>query len=557
MLSAPSQAALIAKLERLALALGQHEATPVAAIAAALARDDLGETCRLALVAKDARSLAKSIEQALQSACATSRRRAGRCAAARSTPARLMPASSRSCSRAKARSTPGMLGDLAMCFGEVQQWLDFWHTLYAEPRGDNRTDIAFPHASEMDDASRKKLDARLHDMDVGSEAVFVAGMAMHALLRSLGVEPDVMMGHSSGESTALAASGAMPAETPLELAAFVRELNAVYEQVLAEGKIPTGALLAVGALSAEAVQEQHRVDRPRTSSSPWTTVPTSSCSTARRRRSRSCRTVLIGAGAICMPLPFDRGYHTPHFADVSAAFAAYYGRIKLRAPRVPLYSCASAGLFPATAAGVRKLAAAQWSQKVRFRETIEQMVADGVGCFVEVGPSGNLTAFVSDIPAGKAQVSIASNLRRRNGVEQLLTVLAQLYASGRPVRLQSLFDGRRIAAVDLAKPVDSRPYGVLLDNTMPMIRYSDLDREALRTFGGPASAAPPVAGLEASVVVAREPETGAVHRHRSAARARSARRRHGRVFRRHARLPGAAAGGRRVVASLVGRNGRA
>ena len=124
------------------------------------------------------------------------------------------------------------------------------------------------------------------------------------------------------------------------------------------------------------------------------------------------------------------------FAGVSAAFLAYYGRIKLRAPRVPLYSCASTQPFPTSAAGVRKLAAAQWSQKVRFRETIEQMVADGIGCFVEVGPSGNLTAFISDIPAGKAQVSIASNLRRRNGVEQLLTVLAQLYVSGRPVRLQ-------------------------------------------------------------------------------------------------------------------------
>src|SRR5262249_24297637 len=140
------------------------------------------------------------------------------------------------------------------CFSEVQQWLDFWHTIYAEPRGDNRTDIAFQHASELDDSTRKKLDARLHDMDVGSEAVFVAGMAIHALLRSLGCEPDVMLGHSSGESTALAASGALPAETPIELATFVRELNAVYERVLAEGKIAKGALLAVGALSAEAVQ---------------------------------------------------------------------------------------------------------------------------------------------------------------------------------------------------------------------------------------------------------------------------------------------------------------
>ena len=503
-LSAPSQAALIGKLERLALALGQHEATPIAGIAAALARDDLGETVRLALVAKDARSLAKSIEQALN-------RLRDKPAARWSLRSDAFYASAPDAGKlaflfpGEGSQYTGMLGDLAMCFGEVQQWLDFWHTIYAEPRGDNRTDIAFPHASEMDDASRKKLDARLHDMDVGSEAVFVAGMAMHALLRSLGVEPDVMMGHSSGESTALAASGALPAETSLELATFVRELNAVYERVLAEGNIATGALLAVGAFSAEAVHEQIA------STAPDVVVAMDNCANqlvvyGQPASIAKLQEVLTGAGAICLPLPFDRGYHTPDFAGVSAAFAAYYGRIKLRAPRVPLYSCASARLFPGTAAGVRKLAAAQWSQKVRFRETIEQMVADGVDCFVEVGPSGNLTTFVRDIPAGKAQVSIASNLRRRNGVEQLLTVLAQLYASGRPVRLQSLFDGRRIAAVDLAKPVDSRPYGVLLDNTMPMIRYSDLDREALRTFGAPAIATPPVAGVEASVV-AREPET--------------------------------------------------
>jgi acyl transferase domain-containing protein len=86
------------------------------------------------------------------------------------TAARPTPAGSRSCSRAKARSTPNNLADLALCFDEVRQWLDFWHSLYDQRAGDNRTDIAFPHASENDEASRKRLDARLHDMDVGSEA---------------------------------------------------------------------------------------------------------------------------------------------------------------------------------------------------------------------------------------------------------------------------------------------------------------------------------------------------------------------------------------------------
>ena len=68
--------------------------------------------------------------------------------------------------------------------------------------GQSRTDIVFP-SSEVDAARSAELEHRLHAMDVGSEAVFVGGMAMHELLTSLGVEPDVMLGHSSGESAAL------------------------------------------------------------------------------------------------------------------------------------------------------------------------------------------------------------------------------------------------------------------------------------------------------------------------------------------------------------------
>ena len=139
-------------------------------------------------------------------------------------------------------------------------------------------------------------------MDVGSEAVFVAGMAMHALLRSLGVHPDAMLGHSSGESSALAASGALPAGTPLELAAFVRQLNTVYERALADGKIATGALLAIGALRSRPWRTRSRRSDPG-SSSRWTTVTTRSCSMAAGLDRRAAGQCLIAAGGICMLLP--------------------------------------------------------------------------------------------------------------------------------------------------------------------------------------------------------------------------------------------------------------
>src|SRR6185295_6621339 len=349
------------------------------------------EPVRLAIVAKDMASLRRSLESA--------RRRLGDDAAPRWSTRGGVVFSERALDGRLAFLFPGegsqyigMLGDLALCFPEVREWLDFWHTLYDEPRGRNRTDVVFPAASELTDGGRRALEERLQQMDVGSEAVFVAGQAMHALLRSLGVEPDVMVGHSSGESAALAASGAVPAEAPAALAGFVRRLNAIYERVLAEGHIATGALLAVGAMPADLVASHIPA------SGADVVVAMDNCANQQvlygaREAIDALQKVLGDAGAICLPLSFDRGYHTPAFATVSAAFRGYYQDMGLRPPQIALYSCATAGLFPDTAAGAQELAALQWSSRVRFRETIERMHADGVRHFVEVGPSAHLTAF--------------------------------------------------------------------------------------------------------------------------------------------------------------------
>ena len=199
---------------------------------------------------------------------------------------------------------------------------------------------------------------------------------------------------------------------------------------------PTGALLAVGALPAEAVQAQIAatgspvVDRDGQLRQPAGAVRRQGRD--RRAAGRACRRPARSAcrcrSTAAITPPISPTSAPPSSPTTAASSCARRGCRSIPAPRP--------SLSRDRPAGVRKLAAAQWSQTVRFRETIEQMVADGVGCFVEVGPSGNLTAFVNDIPAGKAQTAIASNLRRRDGVEQLLTVLAQLYASGRPVRLR-------------------------------------------------------------------------------------------------------------------------
>lgn len=489
-LSADSRDALQAKLDRLAAALVRNPGWRLADVAAALARADSAQRHRLTIVAKDTTALDKSLAQALKklregsdapwstrSGVAYSHHRIeGKLAF-------LFPG--------EGSQYPAMFADLAQCFSAVQRWLDFWHGLHGLPAGQTRTDIVFP-SSEIGPEQRARLEQRLNDMDVGSEAVFIGGMAMHDLLVQLGVEADAMIGHSSGESAALGACGANPATTPEELAACIGQHFTVYDGLLKAGRIPTGALLAVGALPPATVEAQLAAV------GAGVTVAMDNCANqivlyGAPEAIAKVQQALTAQGGICMPLPFDRGYHTPVFADVSVAFLKYYKTIKLGRPKVPLYSCASVGLFPDSVAAVRQLAAAQWSQKVRFRETVLKMHDDGVRLFVEVGPSGNLTAFVNDILIDREFAALSTNVRRRNGVEQLLSVLGQLYVAGRGAVLERLFDGRAIETIDLDGQPSARQRP-LLDNTMPMLRLGDADRELVRNL----TAAPAIAVVPAA-----------------------------------------------------------
>lgn len=510
-LAAESTEALVERIAQVQAWLTARTDLSMGDIAASLA-GQVGEgACRLAIVASDAAGLNKQLQQALKklgSGGATSwATRGGMFYSAQPLEGKLafiFPG--------EGSQYSAMLSDMAQCFDDVRDWLDFWCGLYPDVPGERRTDIAFPPPTGLSEERRAELERRMHDMDVGSEAVFVGAQALNALLGTMGVQPDVMLGHSSGESSALAASGAIPAASSQELAEFIRELNRVYREELANGSIPTGALLAVGAMDRPSL-DQHLAE-----SGPGVVVAMDNCAnqvilygavdvmaTLQQR--------LTQAGAICMPLPFDRGYHTPAFDTVTKAFLKYYKAIKLGSPRVPLYSCATTGLFPDGATAIRQTAASQWSTTVRFRETIQKMHDDGVRWFIEVGPSANLTAFVNDILAGRDYVAVATNQRKRPGVDQFLMVLGQLWVNRKPVALGKLFEQRALTQVSLGDLSVPKAKGILLDNTMPQMHLTEAERAQLGTLAAPGvvqAVATPVQAVAVEAAVPPAPAAPAV-----------------------------------------------
>jgi acyl transferase domain-containing protein/phosphopantetheinyl transferase len=343
---------------------------------------------------------------------------------------------------------PHMLADLCMHFPEVRGAFDMMDRAFADhPRGYLPSDIVFPRTADG--------QTRLFGMDAGAEAVFTANQGLAALLQSLQIRPRAVVGHSTGEHSALLVAGVVSVRDEAELRAHVLGVNAVYEQLQSSAGIPEGMLLATGGIDIGVlrtlVDATNRQVHIAMDNCPHQVVL---CGT--RDAIGELRQSLQSHRAICQELPFARAYHTPSFRVFCAPLRAYFENVKVAAPSdVDVYSCVTAQKFPSDPDAIRELVSTQWAESVRFRETIDAMYRDGARLFVEVGPRANLTGFIDDILRGRDYAAMSTNVPHRSGLAQLNHLVGQLVAHGMNVNLARLYEHRAPVTVDWRKPAGS------------------------------------------------------------------------------------------------------
>lgn len=333
---------------------------------------------------------------------------------------------------------PGMMADLCPHFPELRAVLDTADKIARE------SGEAVPPSRHLFGAASTDSDA-LWATDTAVTAVLSSQWGMFQVLTRLGLRPDAVVGHSSGELPALAAAGALDTERSLESA--LSRLAATFRKLEAEGKIPQARLTAVGVdrALAEAACRRHggsvvvAIDN-----CPHQVVLAGPPDATERVVAE-----LRAAGAMCEDLPFSRAYHTPAFAAVLEPLEAFYAGLDFHRPGTRIYSCSNAGPMPDDPDSVRRLAVSQWTRTVAFRETIEAMYRDGLRVFVDVGARGNLCGYVDDALRGRPVFAVAANLARRSGTKQLNHLVASLFAQGMPVDATYLYARRRPRRLDL------------------------------------------------------------------------------------------------------------
>jgi len=331
---------------------------------------------------------------------------------------------------------PNMLRDLCLHFPEVREVFELVDRAFQNhPRSRLPSQVVFPPPGQEGDAEL------IWSMDAGAEAVFCANQAVLRLLQELAIRPDAVVGHSTGEHSALLAAGIVRPAGDEEFIEHVLGVNQVFENL--KSKIPDATLVAVAGAARTELEKfvaEHEGQLFIALDNCVNQVVL--CGTEESVEKLVAR--LSGGSTICQRLPMARAYHTPWFRVFSDPLRSYFDGVPVKAPRVPIYSCVTAEVFPNNPDAIRDLIAVSWASTVRFRDTVEKMYADGIRVFVETGPRGNLSGFVGDILRGREHLALPADIRTRSGLSQMHHMLAQLVAHGANPNLEYLY--RRRAA---------------------------------------------------------------------------------------------------------------
>ncbi|MEU9116762.1 beta-ketoacyl synthase N-terminal-like domain-containing protein [Streptomyces sp. NPDC048483] len=305
------------------------------------------------------------------------------------------------------------------------------------------------------------------------------GRLLARAVRELGLEPDLLSGHSLGEWTAMVVAGMYP---PRAVDTF---LDSLRPGSLA---VPDLVYAALGCGAEQAAAALDGLDRVALSHD---NCPHQSVICGDPRQVTEAGRRLAAQGIRSQEMPFRSGFHTPMWAPYLDQTGAAFDALPLQAPQLPVWSATTATPFPEEASAVRRLVLRHLLEPVRFQELTRRLYERGVRGFVQAG-AGSLTGFVGDTLHGRDHLAVAVADTRRDGMAQLRRMAAALWAEGLNPRWDRILPrgtgGGPVVRLDLGSPLvrlgDTAPPLALhtpADHPLPHPQPPDADpvRQAL------------------------------------------------------------------------------
>ncbi len=327
---------------------------------------------------------------------------------------------------------------LAFVFsGQGGQWYGMGHELLKkEPvfyKAIEKTDkVIQKHFSWslMNELCTEQTGSRLNEIDVLQPAIFAIQVALFELLKSWGITPDAVAGHSMGEVAAAYSAEILTLENAVNIICSRSKLLKTLS-----GK---GSMIATE-LSAEQAEELvKKYDNDiaiGVINSPTSTVLSGNPETISKVMDS-----LHQQNLFCKQVNVDVASHSPQIDLLRTEMLELLKDIHPRSANIPFYS---------TVTGSRSdninFDADYWIDNLRkpvlFSNTIGQLLDNGYSMFIEVGPHPVLLSSIQQsLKPHHRHISLLPSLRREEPEQEIMfKTLAALYTNGFTINWKNIY----------------------------------------------------------------------------------------------------------------------
>ena len=220
-------------------------------------------------------------------------------------------------------------------------------------------------------------------------AMLADELAIWSVLREKGVESAVNAGLSLGEYAALVASGVM---TPEDAFRVVTKRGEFMQEAVPTGGAMTAVLGADTAVIENICKETEGIVSIANYNCPGQIVIT-----GEQKAVDTAAAALKEAGAKrCTPLNVSGPFHSAMLLPAGEKLAAELEQVEIHKIAVPYITNVTAD-YVTDSSQVKELLKKQISSSVRWQQSVERMIADGVETFIEIGPKKSLCGFMKRI----------------------------------------------------------------------------------------------------------------------------------------------------------------
>lgn len=251
----------------------------------------------------------------------------------------------------------------------------------------------FEQASQVLNLDMKSLcfeeNELLDKTEYTQAAMVTASIAILTEIEKRGIKPDVTAGLSLGEYCALVAAGAM---SFVDAVKVVRQRGILMQNTVPLGEGAMAAVLGMKADEIEAVCE--KIDEVGIANY---NCPGQIVITGKSEKVNEAAVALKEAGARrVLPLNVSGPFHSEMLKPAGEKLGEVLEEVEVKTLNLPYVSNTTAS-YVREKEEIKPLLKRQVYSSVRWQQSIEAMLADGVDTFVEIGPGKTLTGFMRKI----------------------------------------------------------------------------------------------------------------------------------------------------------------